>query len=854
MAAPSFELGHRRIDLAAQTIHDPRTGATSTLTDLEARLLEHLYRADGALVQKAVLLREVWGYADGVESRAVDYTVRRLRKKLEDTPKSPVHLVNVYGSGIGLHAVTRTAVSLDTRPPLPIDTFVGRTTERARLDRWLADSARVVAIIGAGGVGKTRFLLEWTRTQPEDHIRWVALGAVRDAVGLSRAVLDTFGLPGSDPLPARALLDGPLILDEAEGCIDALDQVLPTWLQATPTLQVVVTSRIAPATPGVLPLRLPPLSANAATRLYEARAATAGALHALDHPLLPQLVQRLEGSPLAIELAAARAGVRPVPELLAALERPLDTLQHPRRSLRDVLAWSWSLLSAEQARVLAACSVFPGRFGRDAAEAAAGPHAIAILDQLHARSLVHAFPGTRRTFTLAMGVRDYAAEQLPSAQRTATEGRLVAWVLRRTGQGRHPPRRAWVLDELELLRSLLQRLTDRSAPEAIPLATAVAPTFADRGWGDEALAPLAHLPDEPGLPAIVRARVLGMVSRFDDARATLTASLSAPDPHIRRSAHVEAAVLWMGQTELGHAHTHLQAAEALLATHPDPTDQARLHRYRSILHSLRGEYDQALIHSQACLASWTHIGDPHAIASAQAAVGMTYRGLGRHEEARQALQHTLDFAESIGVVRSAAVLHVNLGVIHIELGARHLAAHHFRRGLALHKRTGNRTGAGYAWLNLAGIAFWEGHLAEADAALLEARAIAAAIGDSRIGASADAVEGVGMFATRRYPDAHRLVRAARLALIHLGAGRTVGWLPTYEALAERILGLPPDPELVPNSPPVVAIAEALLNGQHTHAAALFEALPHNPRTSEDGRYLHTWLRRHIDRGTTPKMA
>lgn len=859
MAHRTFVLATRTVDLDARCVEASDTGAKlATLTELEAKLLEFLLDSDGALVPKATLLREVWGYADGVESRAVDYTVRRLRKKIEDDPRSPIHLVSSYGSGVGLQQVTRPTLSsaaLETRPPLPIDTFVGRATTLERLDRWIDDGARVVAVTGAGGVGKTRLLLEWSRGRATDALWWVSLGAVADAAALDRAMRDALGTTHSDLDVLLGARDGVVVLDGAEGCIDALAAALSSWTTRAPRLQFVLTTRIPPTLPGSIPLRLEPLSLDSATRLYEARAAGFGALHALDDPDIPRLVARLEGSPLAIELAAARAGVRPVPQLLAALDTPLETLRHPdqpSRSLREVLAWSWSLLTAEQARVLAACSVFPGRFGRDAAEAIAGTEVVQVLDQLRTRSLIQTRAGARRTFSLPMGVRAFAGEQRTSADTKRIDQRLVSWVLQRTGRGRHPPHRAWIIDELELLRGLLGRLQSQGAADATDLAIALAPTLADRGWHQEMLDALAEPAATPGFPAVLRARILGQTGATDAALQSLCASLASPDPILRRTAHITRGGLLLRGTQLEAAAAAFVEAEALLRTHPDAIDRADLHKHRSTMHRIRSEWRLALEHAQACVEIWTRIGDPQGRCDARFEQAMALRGQGKLETARAVLAEVLTYTESVGSMRQLATVHVNMGVILTELGARRLGTHHYEQGLEVHRRTGNLQGQGYAWLNLAWLAHWGLDHTRAEAAMLHARAIGRKVGDQRLAAYADAIDGVGAFLGGDPVAALGLLVRGREALVAIAGPASVKWYATFEAVCRVLLDHP----LPPTDPPVahegwLAATRALRDGDFAAAHTILASVPAPDRATEGGLILSEWMQRHIGSRTRP---
>jgi predicted ATPase len=238
--------------------------------------------------------------------------------------------------------------------------------------------------------------------------------------------------PSSD---ARDLVDhflsvGPmlLVLDNFEQLVDAAD-IVHGWCQAAPELSVLVTSRERLRVEGEIVVELGPLHCpsadasnsemlgSAAVRLLVQRAKAAGGDVGMDARLLAELVRLLDGIPLAIELAAARTRFLPPAELVKRLAQRSEVLgRRPRHegdrhaTLSAAIDWSWQLLSAEEQRALAVCSVFAGDFTVSAAEALIGEHAVDLLGALRDKSLIHVASSPER-LALYMSIREYAAER-----------------------------------------------------------------------------------------------------------------------------------------------------------------------------------------------------------------------------------------------------------------------------------------------------------------------------------------------------------------------------------------------------------------------------------------------------------
>ena len=205
--------------------------------------------------------------------------------------------------------------------------------------------------------------------------------------------------------------------------------VVASWCEGAPELAVVVTSRERLGIDGEVVVDLGPLPcpeegasheailASDAVRLLTSRLRAAGADLPADAGVLGALARRLEGVPLAIELAAARARVLAVTELLARLaqgtallaRRPIGESDR-HATLASAIAWSWQLLSGDEQRALAACSVFVADFGVDAAEAVLGAGALDLVAALRDRSLLHA-PADGR-LALYASIREFARAEL----------------------------------------------------------------------------------------------------------------------------------------------------------------------------------------------------------------------------------------------------------------------------------------------------------------------------------------------------------------------------------------------------------------------------------------------------------
>jgi non-specific serine/threonine protein kinase len=355
--------------------------------------------------------------------------------------------------------------------PLALTSFVGRAGEIAEVRRLLG-ATRLLTLTGAGGIGKTRLALAVARDAQAgypDGVWLVELAALADPALLPQVVAQTFGVQEQPGRPLTATLSAwvttkhlLLVLDNCEHLLDACAPLAAALLRAAPRLTVLATSReplritgetawrvpsLALPAPEPPPASVDDLTHLAATRLFVERARAvrpALAIRAGEAAMVAEICRRLDGIPLAIELAAARVRALSIAEVAARLDDRFRLLTGGSRTalprqqtLRATLDWSHDLLGAPERALLRRLAVFAGGWTLDAAEAVGAGEAIdaaAVLDLLTGlvdKSLVQVDEGAGGTarYRLLETVRQYALELLAADEEVLVRGRHAAWCL-----------------------------------------------------------------------------------------------------------------------------------------------------------------------------------------------------------------------------------------------------------------------------------------------------------------------------------------------------------------------------------------------------------------------------------------
>jgi predicted ATPase/transcriptional regulator with XRE-family HTH domain len=340
--------------------------------------------------------------------------------------------------------------------PAPMTPLVGRDDALHAVAALLGDDdIRLVTVAGLGGVGKTRFALAVASDllpRFPDGVWVVSLAAVRDPALVLAAVAQALETPENPGQPVRERLAAQIDMRRMLLVLDNFEQIIPgavavvTLLSRCPGLKVLVTSRERLHVRGehlylLGPLALPDprdrtdaaaLARSPAIALFAQRARAADHTFALtteNGAIVADICARLDGLPLAIELAAARAAFLPPPALLARMERrlPLLTggahdLPERHQTLRDTIAWSHDLLTDAERAVFRRLGVFAGGWTLDAAQAVcANEHlptatVLGALESLAAKSLIRLeAPDTVPRYVMLETIREYAEEQLAAS-------------------------------------------------------------------------------------------------------------------------------------------------------------------------------------------------------------------------------------------------------------------------------------------------------------------------------------------------------------------------------------------------------------------------------------------------------
>ena len=336
-------------------------------------------------------------------------------------------------------------------PPVRVAALVGRQRERVKLASLVAD-ARFVTLTGPGGCGKSRLAVEVAgdvASRFSDGVCWVDLQGVSDPAMAAAALGGALGVYGrlaqplvdslAQELHARQLL---VVLDNCEHLVQACAELVGELLPVCPQLHVMATSRVplaveGEATFGVAPLAVPDAGARSAStvaaadaaRLFEMRARQVAAEFRIDDDnasAVAEICRRLDGIPLAIELAAARVRVLTPGQIAAGLSDGFRVLaggvrgaSARQRTLRASLDWSYQLLNDMQRMALARLSVFAGSFELDAAEAIVaeagidGDDALDLVAALAEQSLLQVVERqSRARYRLLETIRVFARERL----------------------------------------------------------------------------------------------------------------------------------------------------------------------------------------------------------------------------------------------------------------------------------------------------------------------------------------------------------------------------------------------------------------------------------------------------------
>ena len=619
--------------------------------------------------------------------------------------------------------------------------FVGREVELSNITYGLSQpNCRLLSLVGIGGVGKSRLSIQAAHELREgkfflDGVYYVRLDALTTADLIPSTIADAMGarLSGQDShinqlahlIGAQATL---LVLDNFEHLIEGA-MLLPRLLQDCPNLKIIVTSRerlrleeewVFPVEGLTLPndLTSKDISQFDAVQLFVQRAIQAQFNFALTpgtstHVL--KLCRLVEGSPLALELAAVWTKVIPIDMLTQDIEANLDTLNanlrnrsERHRSLRAVFEHSWGLLNSAEQDVLGRLAVFRGGFTKEAAVEVAGA-SLDVLTSLVDKSLL----------------------------RVQHSGRYAS----------HPLVFQYAQERLEADTASLTRLQDRHFSYFLALAEKAAPLL----YGSEQKLWLEQLEQEhdnfrtalryaltcdtpeQALSLSGKLMSLWMVrGYFSEGRSWLDKALSKPGSstaQVRARALKGAGWLAMEQGDYRVGHGYLVEGLAIYRDLNQPVDVAHSLNVLAGIAFCRKDYSLSKTYLEETLAIYQAIGERVGVAATLTNLGNVVIEQGRLKEAYSLCEKSLKINQELGNERGVACSLVRLGEIGVALGNHNLARKSLQQGLTVSKELDYKIFIAVAHEQLGHLALKENSYGRAQANYAQSLALFQALGE-----------------------------------------------------------------------------------------------------------------------------
>ena len=590
--------------------------------------------------------------------------------------------------------------------PKPLTSFIGRERELAQAKRLLRDSC-LVTLTGPGGSGKTRLCIALAAAVAGDYpdgVYFVPLAPVRDPGLVPSTIAQSIGLQDARDRPLMEHLVSQLrerqlliVLDNFEHLLDGAP-VVTRLLEETRAVRILVSSRSPLRVSGEQECPVPPLAvpeedarpaaaslaACESVRLFAERAAAAVPGFTLDDDnaaAIAAIARRLDGLPLAIELAAARVKLLPPQAILPRLDHSLGLLTGGRRDLPDrqqalraTIAWSYALLTEGARRLLATCSVFAGGATLEVIETvcdAAVDIGLPVLDgvaELVDQSLLRQVPrpGLVR-YAMLETIREYAAERLetmPEAERARSAHAAAFLALVEAGGRPHAglARKQWlerVDTEHNNIRAALGWYREHDPRAALRLAASMSAFWSLRGHHTEGRQRLGELLSLVPEPSAARGSALNgaawlAIDRGDYADAAAMLGESIELSHALGDTVGEAiATVYLGRCQMSRRDIaggapHVERAVALVSQTGDGPATAFVTFYSGLVALLTGQLEAACGLFDRCAAMAAALDLEPLSARARQMLGFPLLDLGELAAARAALAEGFPVCMDVG--------------------------------------------------------------------------------------------------------------------------------------------------------------------------------------------------------------
>jgi len=608
--------------------------------------------------------------------------------------------------------------------PMQVTTFIGRERELAETRRLL-QRARVMTISGPAGSGKTRLAIQAASEvlhRYPNGVWFVDLGAVTDRNVVPRSIATALGIregDGADALAAvasalaggRERRDSLLVLDNCEHLVDHCATTVATLVQADPHLTFLCTSREPLHISGEAVWRLSPLPLPApagppvevvrqsdAVRLFLDRVGLSDPSFELDEANAAEvlhLCRRLDGIPLALELAAARVGLMPFDQLVRHLERRFSGPRMrgaPSRqeTLTAALDWSYDLLDDAERTQLRQLGVFAGGFTVEAVEAVCADPSrpessvVDLLAQLVDKSLVLPVPPRTRRYRCLGIIRRYALDRLAeSGELDAVRRRHLDHFLDLAESAAPaltgPEQSSWLgrlADDHDNLRAALEASRSDDVDRRLRLVLAL-----DRFW-------------------TVRGHLGEGRQWMDEVLSAAAGTAATP---LRAMVSNAAGGLAFQQGDLAGARAHLEASLALWGELGDRLKIQPCLNNLGLIAAGQQDWEAARAWATESLGLARELGDDRATALGLGNLGVALASMGAHEAAQARLDDALELTRTLGDSMRVASALANLGTLAVRRGRVDQAAARYRESLEILRSLGARSNVaecieGFAWL------------------------------------------------------------------------------------------------------------------------------------------------------------
>lgn len=673
--------------------------------------------------------------------------------------------------------------------PAQISSLIGRERELAELRNLLdAPSTRLLTITGSGGCGKTRLALQLA-SEVKDGFRHgaclVDLSALTDPGLVAQAVADAVMVREEPNRPITASLTEHLrdqqrllVLDNCEHLIATCAQVCELLLTGSRELRILATSREPLHVPGEVAWRVPglqvplpqddlqidQLTQYAAVQLFIERAQAVNprfVVTAESAPAIAQICWRLDGIPLAIELAAARANVLSPRQIMERLDDRFRLLSGgsrtalPRqKTLRALVDWSYDQLASDEQSLLRRVSVFAGGWTLEAAEQVSsgeGIEEVAVLDlltRLVDKSMVTVEDqhGSMRYRTMET-IRQYAHDRRLEKEEVLPQHKHLDWActLAEHAQTELPyaQQTEWMSRleaERENLRVALEYAIQHETEVALQLAGALGRFWETAGYFSEGFDTLRRaLAAAPSAPSRERARAqrwIGMLAfrqgSFEVATRFQNESLAVSQqlgdrPEAAAALNALGGIAFERGDYMAAKRSYLESLARVEAP-ADSLVAAQAHNGLGNVAWASGDYDAARQHFQQSLAASQRLSSRAGVAQTLNNLGNVAWALGDFEESRNCFRSCLDLNRELGSKRGVAIALLNLGDVAWAVGEHEIARVYQQGALAVSRMIGDRKIMSYALRGLGDVAYSQQDYTAARRFYLESLTIRNAIG------------------------------------------------------------------------------------------------------------------------------